>query len=276
MKIVTLIENELGENKNLFSEHGLSFYIEIDGKNILFDTGQTGKFVDNARKLDIDLKNLDYVIISHGHYDHSGGFKRLVNEINPDIELFVGKDFFNEKYSLRNDGNYEYTGNSFNEDFLKKNNIKVNYIEKNVEKITDNLSIYSNFNRNEDFSITNQTMYIKKDDNYIKDNFYDEISIGINTEKGVLILVGCSHPGIANIVNTIAKRSDKIIYGLMGGTHLVKEDTEKINDIIDNFKEKGIEVIGANHCTGKQGLTMFYQQMEKNFIENNTGYILEI
>ena len=276
LKITTLIENELGTCKKLYNEHGLSMYIEVDGKNILFDTGQSGKFIDNAEKLGINLSDLDYVIISHGHYDHSGGFKRLIKEINPDIKLFLGKGFFNKKYSLRSNGEYEYTGNLFDKDFLSENGINVEYIDEDVTKVTKNLSIYTNFNRNKEFLNSNQTMYLEKDDEFIEDKFYDEVSLGINTNKGIVVVVGCSHPGIANIVDTISSRSNSKIYGLLGGTHLVQEDTEKINKIIDNFKEKEIQIIGASHCTGKQGITMFSQQMEEGFINNNTGDILEI
>ena len=96
MKITTLIEDKSGNKEDLYIEHGLSLYIEVDDKNILLDTGESGKFIDNAKKLDIDLKNLDYVILSHGHYDHSGGLIRLIEEINPDIKLYIGSEFFNE------------------------------------------------------------------------------------------------------------------------------------------------------------------------------------
>lgn len=80
VKITTLIENN-SDNPSLHSEHGLSFYIQVDNTNIIFDTGQSGKFIENADKLNIDLKQTDYVILSHGHYDHSGGFISLIKEI---------------------------------------------------------------------------------------------------------------------------------------------------------------------------------------------------
>lgn len=276
LKIITLIENDLGSRKDLYNEHGISMYIEVDGKKILFDTGQSGKFIDNAAKLDVDLKDLDYVIISHGHYDHSGGFERLIREINPKIKLFVGKGFFDEKYSLRNNSKYEYTGNLFDKEFLTENNIDVEYIENDITKITKNLSIFTNFNRDKKFLNSNQTMFLKDKNSFVVDQFYDEISLGISTDNGLVVVVGCSHAGIANIVNTIYNRSNENIYAILGGTHLIKEDDEKINRIIDDFKEKDVQLIGACHCTGKQAETMFYQQMEKQFINNNTGDILEL
>lgn len=276
MKITTLIENQAGEDENLHTEHGLSVYVEVDGKHILFDTGQSGNFIDNAKELNIDLKKLDYVIISHGHYDHSGGFERLVKEINPNIKLYIGNGFFNKKYSLISEDNYEYIGNPFDESFLKEKKIPTEYINQDVINITENLSIFTNFNRKKEFENTNQDMYLKENGKYKKDIFLDEISMGIKTDKGLFVIVGCSHVGIVNILDTIIQRTNMDIYALIGGTHLIKEDDEKINKTIEYIKEKNIKLVGACHCTGKQGLTMLSQQLEENFINNNTGDTLKI
>lgn len=276
MKITTLIENKLNEKDDLHIEHGLSIYIEVDNKGILFDTGQSGNFIDNAEKLNIDLKNLDYVVISHGHFDHSGGLARLIKEINPSIELYLGNGFFNKKYSLREDGDYSYLGNTFDESLLKENNISFKYVTEDIINLTENVMVFTNFQREEEFENTDPHMYLKKEKNYIKDEFLDEISLGIKSSKGLVIIVGCSHVGVLNIINTIEDRTGLKVYGLIGGTHLVKEDDEKINKIIEYLKEKDIKLIGACHCTGKHGETMLEQQLEDSFINNNTGDILII
>ncbi len=72
----------------------------MDKKKVLFDTGQSGGFIDNAEAMGIDLKDLDYLIISHGHYDHSGGLERLVKEIRPDLKIYFGQGFFEKKYNI--------------------------------------------------------------------------------------------------------------------------------------------------------------------------------
>ena len=276
MKITTLIENKLNEKEDLHNEHGLSIHIEVDNKRLLFDTGKSGKILENANALNVDLSELDYVLISHGHYDHSGGFKRLIKEISPNIELFVGDGFFNDKYSLREDGDYQFAGNPFDVDYLKDNNIPTQFVNQDVVNLTENIMIFTNFNRKDEFENTNETMFLKQDEEYIKDQFLEEISLGIKTPRGLVVIVGCSHVGVVNIVDTIIERTGLQIYALIGGTHLVKEDDEKINKIIEYLKEKEIELIGACHCTGKQGETMLGQQLEDRFINNNTGDILII
>lgn len=276
MKLTTLIENNLRDRQDLYAEHGLSIHIEIDGKNILFDTGKSGKFIDNARKLNIDLNKLDMVIISHGHYDHSGGLKRLINEVNPKCDLYLGDGFFNPKYSLRQADNYEYTGNSFDLAFLKEKNVNSIFIKEDLKYLSDNLFVVTNFLSDKAFENTNQTMFLKEDGAYKKDPFADEIAMGIKTHKGLVLVVGCSHAGIVNILETIIKRTGMKIYAVIGGLHLVKEDDEQINNIIAYLKEKDIKLIAACHCTGKQGETMLRQQLNDKFINNNTGDVLEI
>ena len=132
-RITTLIENSQGENLSLETEHGLSFLIEKNSHKVLFDTGQSGAFIENAHKLGLTLNDLEFVAISHGHYDHSGGFRRF-SEINQALTLITGKNFFGLKYAT--DGiSHEYLGNNFDETFLEYKRIRHLTAEKAIEEI---------------------------------------------------------------------------------------------------------------------------------------------
>lgn len=96
LRITTIIENNPANDALLCNEHGLSLYIETDGFNILFDTGQSGNFIENAEKLNVNLNTVDYVVLSHGHYDHTGGFTKLVKKVGSSFKLIVGDKFFAE------------------------------------------------------------------------------------------------------------------------------------------------------------------------------------
>ncbi len=270
--ITTLIENKLGPIPNLTMEHGLSFYIEADGKKTLFDTGQSGDFIHNAQALKVDLNHLDDVILSHGHYDHSGGFKKLVENFPSNYQLLIGGGFFNEKYKVTPDQTYVFTGNSFDYSFLEKNKIAHQIVQEDITYLTDHIMIFTNFIRNKQYTNLSQTSFIKKDNQYILDEFTDEIAMGINTSKGLIVIVGCAHVGIINILETIQQRTGLPIYGLIGGTHLVASDRQEIDHVADYLNNNNITSIGLCHCTGDKAQQIIQDKLEDYVYPNHTGH----
>ena len=274
VKIITLIENNADENSYLCNEHGLSFYIETDKLNIIFDTGQSGNFVENASKLNVDLKYTDYVILSHGHYDHSGGFRKLVKEIENSFQLIISEKFFNLKYIYKQQ-EYIFIGNSFNEKYLEENKIKIKFINEDIFYLSENILIISNFERKSDFEKICDRFYIKEKENYIKDDFSDEIAVAVKLKEGLLVILGCSHIGVVNILETIIERTGIPIYGVVGGTHLIEADRQRLESTISFLKENNIHVIGVSHCTGENAVEKMQQEFQDKFIYNSTGNIME-
>lgn len=274
-KAITLIENNPDDNNILLSEHGLSIYIEVDEMKILFDTGKSGDFINNAEKLNVDLSNIDYLLLSHGHYDHSGGFKKLVDRIVSLFKLIVGDGFFNEKYKLMDNNTYRYNGNSFDEDYVNKNNISLTCINEDIFYINENIMIFSNFKRNNDFEIQNKLFRIKKNEDYILDDFSDEIVLAVKKNEGLIVILGCSHIGVVNILETIMKRTGMPIYAIIGGSHLVEADEERVSKTIEFFKENNIKIIAMSHCTGESTIEKLKTEFKDKFVYNNTGNVIE-
>lgn len=274
-KVITLIENNSDDNNTLFNEHGLSIYVEVDEMKILFDTGKSGDFIKNAEKLNVDLSNIDHLLLSHGHYDHSGGFKKLVDSIGNSFKLIVGEGFFNKKYKLMDDNNCRYNGNPFNEDYINEKNIDFKYIKEDITYINENIIIFSNFKRSNDFELSNKLFRIKKDENYILDNFSDEIVLAVKIEQGLMVILGCSHIGIVNILETIIKRTGMPIYGVIGGSHLIEADEERLNKTIEFLKENNIKIIAMCHCTGEDAVEKIKNEFKDKFIYNNSGNIIK-
>ena len=133
-----------------------------------------------------------------------------------------------------------------------------------------------------DFSIhtyyekRNSRFYIKENDTYLPDDFDDEISLGIITQKGLVVIVGCSHIGVVNILKTISKKMDMPIYALVGGTHLIEADESRTAQTIKAFRQMDIRLLAVSHCTGKEGIRLISEQMKEQFFFNNTGKIIEI
>jgi len=276
LQITTLIENSPDDKKELINEHGLSLYIEADGLNILFDTGQTGDFIKNARILKKELSSLDYIMISHGHYDHSGGLKKLVNLIDEHPELIVGADFFKAKYKMIDEQTYKYNGNSFDEKFILDHNIPLKKIEEDVVYLTEKIMVFHHFLSKNDFEKRNENFYVMEKGLYVHDDFGDEIALGIATDKGLVIIVGCSHVGIVNILDSISEKTGMPIYAVIGGTHLVEADETRIQKTIDAFREMNIKFVAVSHCTGEAGKGRMQQEFGDEFIENNTGNTINI
>lgn len=275
-KITTLIENNPGVDIKLYNEHGLSLYIEVNEFKILFDTGQSGNFIKNAERLNVDLNNLNYVILSHGHYDHSGGFKKFVDKVKSPYKLIVGKGFFNKKYKFTEEKTYKYIGNSFNEEFVNQNNIPIKYIEEDIFYINKDIMIFSNFKKNNDFELTNPKFQIKQNKNYILDDFSDEIALVVKLDKGLMVIVGCSHVGIINILETIIEKTGMPIYGIVGGTHLVEANDLRLNNTIDFLKEKKVAILGVSHCTGENAVSRVKEEFKEIFSDNSTGNVIKI
>lgn len=275
VKITTLIENRQDKEEVLINEHGLALYIECDNKKILFDTGASGNFIKNAEALNKDIKNLDYVVISHGHYDHSGGFKEFLKVSNKLFKLIVGDGFFNKKYKKLEEG-YKFNGNSFSEEDIYKENIDINIIKDDTYKLAENIFIFRNFQRATKYEKLNEKFLLKNDNNYVQDEFLDEIALGITHDKGLIVVLGCSHVGIVNILDTITKRTNMRIYAVIGGSHLIEADEERLDKTIEYFKDNNISLLRLSHCTGDKAIDRLTATFEKEFSYNNTGNIIEI
>lgn len=270
-KITTLIENSQGEHLSLRSEHGLSFYIERGSTHIIFDMGQDGAFLGNAAKLGIDPAEADFAAISHGHYDHGGGAKALIHAGFKGT-LLTGKGVFDKKYAT--DGiSMEYLGLDIDEKFLGETGIPHRIALGGLEKITDGVFMLSAFPRIHAEEIANPRFLVERNSTLSIDDFSDEIVLAVDSAKGFILLLGCSHPGVMNIIDAARTTLPGPIYAIIGGTHLVEASPERLDIAVKFIKGLGIEVIGVSHCTGARGVTEL-AKIGKKFFRNTTGHSL--
>lgn len=278
VRVTTLIENNPDDENQLLHEHGLSLYIEVDDVRILFDTGQSGDFINNAKVLDKSLDELDYVIISHGHYDHCGGLQKLVNDYKLP-NLIIGDEFFEPKYKVVEVGSqkdYKYNGVSFDEDYLTKHQIPVIKVEDEITYLSDQIMLFHHFQRSSEFEHKNDQLVIKKKSGYIVDEFEDEIVLGIVSNQGLIVIVGCSHVGIANILTTISKKTKLPITAVIGGTHLIGASQDRIMRTIHAFDHMNLQLIALSHCTGMEGMQRMKDTYKDLFVYNKTGTIINL
>ena len=275
LRITTLMEDIQDEQKQLVFEHGLSLYIEFDGKTILFDTGQTGAFIKNASFLKKELKDIDYIIVSHGHYDHGGGVKAALPYFTAGTKMFIGEGFFVPKYKKMTNG-YCYRGVDFVKQDLADYQIELREIKDDIVYLSEKIILFKNFKRNNPYESVNTKFVLEKNQKYEQDFFQEELVLGLITEKGLIVITGCSHAGIINIMDTISEKIDIPIYGVVGGTHLIEADETRINWTIKHLKEMKIKKIAFSHCTGEKAVEMVQKESGTMFIQNHTGNVIEI
>lgn len=288
LKITTLIENEPDDGAELAYEHGLSLFIEFDGKKILFDAGQTGAFLENAVKLGKQMEAVDFIFISHGHYDHSGGVPTLLDYLrdwngeksdSSRISMYVGAELFIPKYKKLPDDNWHYNGNPFTEAEVADAPVELHKLTEDVTYITKKIMVFKNFVRYTEYEKTNPKFYVKQDNigNFYKpDEFVDEIVLGLLTSKGLVLVVGCSHVGIVNIMENVTRRTGLPIYSVLGGTHLVEADEQRLQKTVAAMRNYNLQEIAVSHCTGEQGMALVQEEFGLGFVRNNTGNIYRL
>ena len=247
------MDNIPSEHKGLIAEHGLSYFIDTGISKLLFDCGGSIYPITNAKKMNVSFEEVNTVVFSHGHYDHAAGFIDSANIINPK-SIITGKDFFDEKYAY--DGTIlTYLGTGFDERFLDERNME-HIICEQVYEIDQNCYAIGDFKRTTKFETIPERFVVLQNNQFIQDDFHDEICLIIKSKKGLVVVLGCSHPGVLNMLQSIQTIFQSKIYAVFGGTHLVEADESRIKTSLDEMKSLGIELIGMSHCSGSQAIEM--------------------
>lgn len=248
LKLTTLMDNLPSENKALINEHGLSVLVETAHKRLLFDCGASDAAWRNARRMGRNIRGLDAVVISHSHYDHAAGYRDLIESGCGSSVLYTGREFLQAKYAF--DG-VKYTDLSagFGEDFLEEHSIEHRVCEESLQ-IDDGVWLVGHFARRHAFESIPERFVRETPEGMVRDLFEDEICLAAETQQGLVVLVGCSHPGILNMIETVHERLDRPVYAVFGGTHLMEADEARIGRTVRTLKQMGLRILGLGHCSG--------------------------
>lgn len=249
VRITALMDNIRSEHKALIAEHGLSYLLEWEDRRLLFDCGSGPNFLHNARRLGRKVHNLDAVVLSHSHYDHAAGYRDLIELGGDSPLLYTGPEFFQPKFAF--DG-VRYTDLScgFDVSFLEDHRIHHQVVTDMVE-VFPGVFLIGGFPRTHNFETIPKRFVRKTIDGFMPDDFCDEISLVLDTGENLAVLVGCSHPGILNMIGHIHSRLSKPVSAVFGGVHLVEADDERVRATVAALKQMGLKTLGLSHCSGE-------------------------
>lgn len=269
MRIQVLVEN-ISNDENLENEHGLSLYIEVGKEKLLFDTGASGKFLNNAKKMNIDLLGIEKVIISHGHYDHGGGLN-LFLDFNKKADIYINKNAFNDFYSNKLDGSKQYIGL----DKTLKHNSRIIFVDKEL-CLDENKELFSGVKCETYCPSGNSELYTLNGELFEKDSFFHEQNLIIEEGKKTVLIAGCAHNGIVNIMKECFRRKNRMPDYVVGGFHLYSRSTGKTEEktALESMGEYLLST-GAKfytcHCTGLDGYKELKQIMGDKINYISTG-----
>jgi len=275
-RLTILTDNVIPGRSEAIGEHGFCAYVETQNGNFLFDTGKGKTVVHNALVHKKDLKGINKIVLSHSHGDHTGGLPEVLRcRSQKSIDIYAHPDIFS--YKFRKEGEKEtYGGIPFTRGYLEKMGARFIFNREYVE-IEDGIYLTGEVPRVTSFEGGDLAgRFVRCDGSVIPDIILDDQSMVIHTGKGILIVLGCAHAGIVNVVNHSVKKSgEETIFGIVGGTHIGFSGEAQLQESIKALKSYRIRHFIPSHCTGLEAITRMKQEFDKIFQFSHVGLSLE-
>ena len=277
MKITFLSDNST-ENPKCLAEWGLSVYIETGEKKVLFDLGASSMFVRNAKKLRIDLSEADLAVISHGHYDHTGGMEAFA-EINGKAPVYIHRSALQEFYGTDDNGNMD----DYNCGILWSQELKDRLADRlvftdHVTEIDENIALIGDIKPLDEFPMTeNFYIPVDADKKEFRPDPMDHEQVLVIKETGALhVFSGCAHTGIMAILHRVREEYPGMpIRSVTAGMHLYSLPEHKKREVVEAMAEMKIGYVLPVHCTGMEAIMMFREKMGEGCIIAKAGETYE-
>ena len=268
---VTVLVDNLARERKLWGEHGLSVLVETKGRRILFDTGQSGEvLIHNSRELGLNLKDVDAIVLSHGHYDHTGGLASFLKKARG-LDLYAHPEAFERKYVKTDENQVREVGCPLAMEKLLASGVKLHLGRKPTWLCEDTL-LSGEIVGTTEFEDVPRGFLAQRDQELVTDLLLDDQSMGIRTSKGLVVILGCSHVGVINTIKRMQKlTATEEVHAVIGGMHLEKASMSRIHLTIQALIELGVEKVIPLHCTGFTACAEMARLLGQKFTLGSVG-----
>jgi len=275
IRITTLSENT-GAIGDFLAEWGLSILVETDRTKVLLDTGKSCSCVYNADTLGVELGSIDKIVLSHGHFDHTGGLREVLRRMRKKVEVIAHPDIWQLKYSQREGEQGKYIGIPFHQSELESLGALFVLDPKPVE-IDDSILTTGEVPMVTPFEAVDAALVVKEGSVMRPDQVMDDRALIVKSEAGLIVLLGCAHRGMINTLYHAKQLTgeDKIL-AVIGGSHLISASEERLWQTIAALHELEVQKLGLCHCTDLRATSVLAQEFGEAFFFNKAGTVVDI
>jgi 7,8-dihydropterin-6-yl-methyl-4-(beta-D-ribofuranosyl)aminobenzene 5'-phosphate synthase len=297
VRITTLSENTAAR-LGLLGEWGLSILVETADRKVLLDTGLTVSAAYNAVALAVDLSQIDVIVLSHGHRDHTGGLLHVLRLLRKQVEVVAHPDIWSAKYALRPSRKEEYIGIPFRREAAESSGALFNLTKEPVW-ISENIVTSGEIPMLAEYETIDPILFVKEasrplfasrhsegakqpndfaqgefpgETDLKPDPLQDDRAVFIKSDRGLVVILGCAHRGVINTLRYAQKLTGvETIYAVIGGTHLIGASPERMNSTVADLRRLDVQRLGVSHCTGLPASAILAREFGDRFFFNNAG-----
>jgi 7,8-dihydropterin-6-yl-methyl-4-(beta-D-ribofuranosyl)aminobenzene 5'-phosphate synthase len=271
VKVAILNDNMAGPPA-FKAEHGLSVLVEVEGLSFLWDCGATDITVRNARAMGINLGTIEGIGLSHGHYDHCGGLMAVLEASGPK-KVFMHPEAFTPKYAIFGEIQ-RFIGIQYSKVAIEGASLGVELSKEAIE-VMPGVKLTGEVPRVTEFEGLEPNLYCLMDGNMVPDPFLDDQALVVDTPEGAVVLTGCAHSGVVNILKHVLESHERI-RAVVGGTHLGLGDVKRLQPTIEFLDEVAPEKMIFTHCTGPKAAALMMERFKERFVPSQTGLQLSV
>ena len=277
IRITILCDNLIGQRIGA-GEHGFSVFIESEEGNYLFDTGSGHAVIENSMDLNKDLRSIKKIFLSHGHNDHTGGLPKVL-KLRGEVDVHAHPHAFIDRMSISKENGREtksFSGMIYKRSYLEILGARF-ILNTGFTEVGKGMFLTGEVSRKSAFEKPDPKLYREMEGKITQDPMLDDQSLIMDTPQGLVLILGCAHSGMINVMNQVIGQMKKDqFYALLGGTHLDFLSPEQLEESIRSLKKMNVAKIGVSHCTGMRAASRLQQEFGDRFFYGCVGTVLEI